>query len=127
MQPDAKCSSGPVPSKEFCAGAADGSVAATNMDSGGPLVVQQNGRWALAGVPPEIPQPSLAGVVQFNGRMGSVVRMPDARPKDPALLLTNGHCVPGNRPAVSSALADQPANFPIGIADHDGYDQTMRP
>lgn len=155
VQPDAKCSAGPVPGKELCVGAADGSVAATNMDSGGPLLVRQNGAWALAGttdsgndheptiyenvpihadwingivsgksVPPEVPQPSLAGEVQVNGCMGSVVRMPDARPRDSALLLTNGHCVRGDRPAVGSALVDQPASFPIGIADHDGYDQT---
>lgn len=154
VQPDPKCSAGPVPGKEFCAGAADGSVAATNMDSGGPLVVQQDGRWVLAGtvdsgndgqptiyenvpvhadwitgivsgknVPPEVTQPSLAGEVSVNGCMGSVVRMPDARANDAALLLTNGHCVQGDRPAVGSALVDQPAGFPIGIADHDGYDQ----
>jgi V8-like Glu-specific endopeptidase len=155
VQPDALCSSGPVPGKEFCVGAPDGSVAATNMDSGGPLVVRQDGQWVLAGttdsgndgqptiyenvplhadwingivsgkvVPPEVPQPSLAGEVAVNGCMGSVVRMPDARAKDPALLLTNGHCVQGDRPAVGAALVDQPANFPIAIADHDGYDQT---
>ncbi|HEY4456641.1 MAG TPA: trypsin-like serine protease [Pseudonocardiaceae bacterium] len=155
VQPDAKCSSGPVPGKEFCAGAADGSISATNMDSGGPLVVQQDGKWVLAGtvdsgndgeptiyenvpihadwingivsgthVPPRQQMPSLAGEVAVNGCMGSVVRTPDARPNDGALLLTNGHCVQGDRPAVASALVDQPANFPIGIADHDGYDQT---
>lgn len=156
IQPDADCASlGLVHGQELCLGAADGSVGATDLDSGGPALIKQNGQWALAGttesgsshtpsiyetvsirrawimgivdgtnVPPEVPMPSLAGDVQLNGCIASVVRTPDAEPQDPALLLTNGHCVQGTRPAVGSALVDQPAGFSFDIADHDGYPRT---
>ncbi|HEX4225907.1 MAG TPA: serine protease [Pseudonocardiaceae bacterium] len=152
LQPNSDCIGGPIPVKEVCVGAADGSVGATNMDSGGPMVVQQNGQWALAGttdgggvptiyenvpihadwiegivsgkaVPPVTPEPSLAGEVGLPGCMGSVVKTPDSRPKDPALLLTNGHCVQDTKPAPGKALVDQPANFEVDVADHDGYTQ----
>ena len=152
IQPDSLCDGGPVPGKELCVGSADHSVGATNMDSGGPMVVQQNGQWALAAtvdggdvptiyenvpihndwikgiisgkaVPPVTPEPSLAGEVNLPGCMGSVVKMPDSRPQDSALLLTNGHCVPDPKPAPGQALVDQPATFEVDVADHDGYTQ----
>lgn len=152
IQQNSACATGIIDGKEFCLGALDGSVGPTNMDSGGPALVRQNGRWALAGtvngdgvpsiyenvpvhadwingivsgtnVPPEVPRPSLVGEVELSGCMGSVVRMPDATPRDPALLLTNGHCVQGTKPAPGKALTDQPAKFEADIADHDGYPQ----
>ncbi|MFI1769993.1 S1 family peptidase, partial [Streptomyces sp. NPDC020800] len=36
--------------KELCIGSHDGSVTASNMDSGGPALVREGDRWALAGV-----------------------------------------------------------------------------
>ncbi|MEK8171793.1 trypsin-like serine protease [Streptomyces sp. M19] len=36
--------------RELCVGSRDGGVAASNMDSGGPALVREDGRWALAGV-----------------------------------------------------------------------------
>ncbi|WP_163570090.1 trypsin-like serine protease [Fodinicola feengrottensis] len=153
VQPISACSTG-LAGQELCIGSLDGSVAATNMDSGGPALVREKGRWVLAGivsggnanqpvlytdvtkraawingivdgtaVPREVPVPSLAGTVELDRCMASVVRTPDARPGSKALLLTNGHCVEGARPAVGSALVDQPANRPIAIQDSEGYDK----
>ncbi|MEV6647800.1 serine protease [Amycolatopsis sp. NPDC051371] len=138
---------------ELCVGSRDGSVAAGNMDSGGPALVRDGDGWALAGVvsgpagdklptlytdvtrhadwikgiisgahvPPDDVIPDVEGAVELNGCVGSVVRTPTSRPHDPALLLTNGHCVQGERPAPGAALVDRPADFEAPIADHQGY------
>ncbi len=143
-----------VPEGELCVGAPDGSVAAGNMDSGGPALVREDGEWAVAGVvsgpggvdaptlytdvtrhadwingiidgtvepPPDDEIPDVAGAVDLGGCTGSVVRTADSRPQDPALLLTNGHCVGDERPAPGSALVDLPADRGAAIGDEEGY------
>jgi secreted trypsin-like serine protease len=50
VQPDTACAdSGIVAETEMCVGSLDGSISATNMDSGGPAVVKAGDGWALAG------------------------------------------------------------------------------
>ncbi|MFL1378775.1 MULTISPECIES: trypsin-like serine protease [unclassified Nocardiopsis] len=144
-----------VPEGELCIGAPDGSVAAGNMDSGGPALVREDGEWVVAGVvsgpggadaptlytdvtrhadwingiidgtaelPPDDVIPDVAGAVDLGGCTGSVVRTADSRPRDPALLLTNGHCVEeAERPAPGSALVDLPADREVAVGDEEGY------
>lgn len=154
VQPVSTCPSA-VPGGELCIGSPDGSVAASNMDSGGPALVRDGDRWAVAGVvsgpdesgktlytdvtphadwingiisgtdvPPDDLIPDVEGSVDLSGCAGSVVRTPTSRPQDPALLLTNGHCVQGQWPAPGAALVDQPADRAVPIADRQGYVQT---
>ncbi|MGW1677121.1 trypsin-like serine protease [Saccharopolyspora sp. NPDC002376] len=145
------------PSGELCIGSRNGSVAASNMDSGGPALVREGDQWALAGVvsgpsgdnaptlytdvtkhadwingiitgtnvPPDDQIPNVEGTVDLPGCVGSVVRTSTSRPEDPALVLTNGHCVQGQRPAPGSALVDLPADLDqeVSIADRQGYPQ----
>jgi hypothetical protein len=153
VQPTSACPS--AASGELCIGSSDGSVAASNYDSGGPAVVWENGQWAVAGVvsgpdesgktlytdvtrhadwihriisgtnvPPDDKIPDVEGAADLRNCVGSVVRSADSRPQDPALLLTNGHCVDGQRPAPGTALVDQPADREVPIADRQGYPQT---
>ncbi|MER5889768.1 trypsin-like serine protease [Streptomyces sp. NPDC001941] len=152
VQAKAVCKTGT--DEELCVGSRDGSVAATNMDSGGPALVREKGAWALAGVvsgpgagdkpptlytdvtrhaawikgiisgakvPPLDTVPDIEGAVDLGNCAGSVVRTPASRPGDPALLLTNGHCVDGDRPAPGTALTDKPADRAVTIADRQGY------
>ncbi|MEV6240582.1 trypsin-like serine protease [Lentzea sp. NPDC051838] len=49
IQPAAACE-GMYANRELCIGALDGSVAATNMDSGGPGLVRDGDRWVMAGI-----------------------------------------------------------------------------
>lgn len=49
IQPVQACD-GIAADRELCIGALDGSVAATNMDSGGPGLVREGDRWVIAGV-----------------------------------------------------------------------------
>lgn len=151
VQPVSAC---PVAaSGELCVGSLDGTVAATNMDSGGPALVREGDQWALAGVvsgpsgdhqpvlytdvtkhtdwitsiisgttvPPDDQIPDVEGTVDLTNCAGSVVRTAASQPQDPALLLTNGHCVQGQRPAPGAALVDQPADFEVPVADPQGY------
>ncbi|MCI2418695.1 trypsin-like serine protease [Saccharopolyspora sp. K220] len=153
VQPPAACPEA-VLGAELCIGPRDGSIGATNMDSGGPALVRDGDRWAVAGtvtgpstggptlftdvtkhtdwingmvtgtsVPPEVPIPSLEGRVDLVTCVGSVVRTATSQPEDPALLLTNGHCVEGQRPAPGSALVDQPADRAVEVGDREGYPQ----
>ena len=154
VQPDALCPP-LIPDAELCVGSPDGSVAAANMDSGGPALVRDGDEWVVAGVlsggetdtpsyytdvsrhldwingivtgtdvPPEVPMPSIEGAVHLGMCVGAVVRTPSAHRKDPALLLTNGHCVEGDRPAPGHALVDRPADREVPIADREGYPKT---
>jgi hypothetical protein len=152
VQPLSTC---PVaePEGELCVGSPDGSVAASNMDSGGPALVREDGEWALAGVvsgpggdeaptlytdvtrhtawldgimsgsdvPPDDDIPDVEGAVALQGCVGSVVRTRASEPDAPALVLTNGHCVQGERPEPGGALVDLPADFEVPIADAQGY------
>ncbi|GAB2579976.1 hypothetical protein GCM10027168_11010 [Streptomyces capparidis] len=153
VQPASTCPS--AADGELCIGSSDGSVAASNYDSGGPALVRENGRWAVAGVvsgpdesgktlytdvtrhadwirgiisgtdvPPDDKIPNVEGAADLGNCVGSVVSGPASRPWDPALLLTNGHCVEGQRPAPGAALVDQPADREVPIADRQGYPRT---
>ncbi|MEV7419456.1 trypsin-like serine protease [Streptomyces sp. NPDC089919] len=77
-------------------------------------------------VPPFDPIPNVEGSATVGNCLGSVVRPPTARPQDPALVMTNGHCVPSGRPAPGKALVDRPADLknPVAIRDSAGYTQT---
>ncbi|WP_346131747.1 trypsin-like serine protease [Lentzea roselyniae] len=141
--------------RELCIGALDGSVAATNMDSGGPALVRDGDRWVIAGLvsgsggddrpvmytdvhhfkgwiddvvtgrvnPPDTPVPNLEGAASLAGFCSaSVVRTDHTRLGDPALLLTNGHCVP-ERPAPGQTLKDVAIEIPVTIGDRQGYIQ----
>jgi secreted trypsin-like serine protease len=152
VQPITECQAA-VKDFELCIGATDGSIAATNMDSGGPALIRDGRNWVVAGVvsggnageptmytdvskhldwingivngtnvPPEIPQPSLAGKVDVNSCMGTVVRTATTKPTAQALVLTNGHCAE-TRPTPGKALIDRPATGTVTIADREGYPQ----
>ncbi|RJQ79288.1 alpha/beta fold hydrolase [Pseudonocardiaceae bacterium YIM PH 21723] len=50
---------------------------------------------------------NLAGTLSLNGCSGSIVRPTAAKDEDKALLLTNGHCAPGDRPKPGQVLTNQ--------------------
>ncbi|MEV0259956.1 trypsin-like serine protease [Streptomyces sp. NPDC050617] len=83
-----------------------------------------NGIISGAHVPPDDKIPNVEGATDLGNCVGSVVKTPASRPQDPALLMTNGHCVEGKRPAPGAALTDQPADGDVPIADRQGYPKT---
>ncbi|MER5888289.1 alpha/beta fold hydrolase [Streptomyces sp. NPDC001941] len=50
---------------------------------------------------------NLAGTVKLDNCSASLVRPPGARDQDKALLLTNGHCYPGDRPEPGQVITDK--------------------
>ncbi|WP_229795442.1 serine protease, partial [Saccharothrix coeruleofusca] len=58
------------------------------------------------------------GVVALSNCSGSVVRTPTARPEDPALVLTNGHCVKLMAPG--EVLVEQPSSRTFTLLDRRG-------
>ncbi len=76
-------------------------------------------------VPPDDKIPNVEGAVNLGNCVGSVVSTPASRPQDPALMMTNGHCVEGKQPAPGAALTDQPADRVAPIADRQGYPTTI--
>ncbi|MEV8436772.1 trypsin-like peptidase domain-containing protein [Actinosynnema sp. NPDC051121] len=66
------------------------------------------------------------GAVALNGCSGSVVRPPAYQPSDPALVMTNGHCVRFMEP--HEVVVDVPADrrFTLLAADGEGTLGTLR-
>lgn len=160
---DAKCTT--AAENEICAGIVDGEASdvpkAGNADSGGPLLVKENGAWALAGIlsgpeeqyagaaglytdattfadwihtimttfesiPDDAVDTGMMGFPAIEGCQSSIVKAAESRDQDPALLLTNGHCVPivepdRERPAVGKTISDQPTDASLGFTDAQGY------
>ncbi len=85
VQPPSACL-GQAVEGELCIGSRDGSVAAANMDSGGPALVRENGVWALAGVvsgPSGDGAPTLfTDATRHTGWIDGVVSGTDVPPDD---------------------------------------------
>ncbi|MEU4208682.1 serine protease [Streptomyces sp. NPDC026206] len=51
-----------------------------------------------------------AGTVALSNCSGSLVRMPGSADNDPALVLTNGHCLESGMPAAGEVITDRPSS-----------------
>ncbi|MET8683798.1 serine protease [Streptomyces sp. NPDC004732] len=63
-----------------------------------------------------------AGTVALSNCSGSVVRMPGSKPGDPALVLTNGHCIESGFPAAGEVIVDQPSTRTFKLLDAKAND-----
>ncbi|MDH6126774.1 serine protease [Kitasatospora sp. GP82] len=87
------------------------------------------GASALAGAVPAAAAPNAkapAVTVDFSGTValsdcsGSLVRMPDSAAADPALILTNGHCLETGMPAAGEVIVDQPSSRSFTLLNSTG-------
>ncbi|MEE1927815.1 serine protease [Streptomyces sp. TRM 70351] len=71
---------------------------------------------------PAVPadQRGLTGTVALSNCSGSLVRLPRSRPGDPALVLTNGHCLEGGALEPGEVVTARPANRAFTLLDRDG-------
>jgi len=53
---------------------------------------------------------NFAGTVALSNCSGSLVRMPNSAATDPALILTNGHCLETGMPAAGEVIVNQSSN-----------------
>lgn len=61
-----------------------------------------------------------AGTVALSNCSGSVVRMPASEPDDPALVLSNGHCIESGFPAADEVIVDQPSSRTFSLLNSAG-------
>ncbi|MFD7654637.1 serine protease [Actinosynnema sp. NPDC059797] len=70
------------------------------------------------------PEVDFTGVVSLRGCSGSVVRPPAHRPEDPALVLTNGHCV--RLLGSDEVVVEEPADRAFTLLGKDGQGELGR-
>ncbi|MFI7387588.1 trypsin-like serine peptidase [Streptomyces sp. NPDC049813] len=61
-----------------------------------------------------------AGTVSLSNCSGSVVRVPGSQPTDPALVLSNGHCLESGFPGPGEVVVDQPSSRTFGLLNSAG-------
>ncbi|MGW1496691.1 S1 family peptidase [Streptomyces sp. NPDC002402] len=61
-----------------------------------------------------------AGTVALSNCSGSVVRMPASEPDDPALVLSNGHCIESGFPAAGEVIVDQRSSRSFSLLNSAG-------
>ncbi|MEY9950239.1 serine protease [Kitasatospora sp. GAS1066B] len=61
-----------------------------------------------------------SGTVALDDCSGSLVRMPNSQPGDPALVLTNGHCLETGMPNPGQVIVNQPSSRSFTLLDASG-------
>ncbi|QKW52050.1 S1 family peptidase [Streptomyces buecherae] len=59
---------------------------------------------------PQVNAVTYEGTVALSNCSGSIVKLPNSTDQDPALVLTNGHCLEGGMPGAGQVLVDQPSS-----------------
>jgi V8-like Glu-specific endopeptidase len=74
----------------------------------------------LAAPAPAAKAVNFAGTVSLSNCSGSVVRMPASEDDDPALVMTNGHCLETGFPAAGQVLVDRASTRSFGLLNSAG-------
>ena len=61
-----------------------------------------------------------AGTVSLSNCSGSVIRFPNSADSDPALVLSNGHCLETGFPGPGEVIVDQPSSRSFGLLNSSG-------
>ncbi|MGW1054935.1 S1 family peptidase [Streptomyces sp. NPDC002521] len=72
---------------------------------------------AEAAARPADAQVSFAGTVALDDCSGSVIRTPTATDDEPAMVMTNGHCLESGMPAAGQVITDQPSSRTFTLLD----------
>ncbi|MFI1562639.1 serine protease [Streptomyces sp. NPDC020490] len=64
---------------------------------------------------PTLQAVNFAGTVSLSNCSGSVIRFPNSADTDPALVLTNGHCLETGFPAPGEVIVDQASSRSFGL------------
>ncbi|MEU6027333.1 serine protease [Streptomyces tauricus] len=63
---------------------------------------------------------TFAGTVSLSNCSGSVVRFPDSEDDDPALVMSNGHCLETGFPAAGEVIVDRASTRTFGLLNSAG-------
>ena len=69
---------------------------------------------------PTIKTVTFAGTVSLSNCSGSVIRFPSSADSDPALVLTNGHCLETGFPAAGEVITGQSSSRTFGLLNSAG-------
>ncbi|GGN82039.1 serine protease [Streptomyces albiflavescens] len=69
---------------------------------------------------PAIQAVNFAGTVSLSNCSGSVIRFPNSEDDDPALVLSNGHCLETGFPAPGEVIVDQASSRSFGLLNSAG-------
>jgi V8-like Glu-specific endopeptidase len=72
--------------------------------------------------PPHTKAVDFAGTVALDNCSGSIVKMPTSQPDDPALVMTNGHCLESGMPSAGEVIVDQPSSRSFTVLDKSAGD-----
>ncbi|MGF1430694.1 S1 family peptidase [Kitasatospora sp. LaBMicrA B282] len=61
-----------------------------------------------------------AGTVALDDCSGSLIRLPNSQPTDPALVMTNGHCLESGMPDPGQVIVNQPSSRSFTLLDDSG-------
>ncbi|GGZ94232.1 serine protease [Streptomyces echinoruber] len=75
---------------------------------------------AVAAPAPAVRAVDFAGTVALSNCSGSVIRFPASQDDDPALVLTNGHCLETGFPEPGEVIVDQPSSRSFGLLNSAG-------
>ncbi|OPC77176.1 hypothetical protein B4N89_42240 [Embleya scabrispora] len=79
------------------------------------------GTTSAVGAPPAtVKAVNFAGTVALSNCSGSVIRMPGSQPGDPALVLSNGHCLETGFPGAGEVITDQPSSRTFSLLGASG-------
>ncbi|QES43540.1 hypothetical protein DEJ49_23440 [Streptomyces venezuelae] len=73
-----------------------------------------------ASAKPSVKAVTLAGTVALSNCSGSVVRVPNSQPTDPALVLSNGHCLESGFPAPGEVIVNKASSRSFTLLNSSG-------
>ncbi|GGX68498.1 S1 family peptidase [Streptomyces anandii] len=91
---------------------------ATGATATGATTARTSGR--TTGAAPALKAVDFAGTVSLSNCSGSVIRFPGSAETDPALVLTNGHCLETGFPAPGEVVVDQSSSRSFGLLNSSG-------
>ncbi|MGW1891884.1 S1 family peptidase [Streptomyces sp. NPDC002004] len=100
------------------AGAGAAPAFAADHDSAG--VTAAGVKAATSHSAPTVKAVTFAGTVALSNCSGSVVRMPASQPTDPAIVMTNGHCLETGFPEPGEVIVDQPSSRSFSLLGASG-------
>ncbi|MFD7224916.1 serine protease [Streptomyces sp. NPDC059883] len=97
-------------------GAGAAPAMATSHDAGAPTKAAGTAATAQA----KVQAVDFAGTVALSNCSGSVVRTPASQPSDPALVLSNGHCLETGMPAAGQVIVDRASTRTFSLLNSSG-------
>ncbi|MFD5033964.1 trypsin-like serine peptidase [Streptomyces sp. NPDC058405] len=97
-------------------GAGAAPAVATSHDAGAPALTTTAERAPQV----KVKAVDFAGTVALSNCSGSVVRTPSSQPSDPALVLSNGHCLESGFPAAGEVIVNKPSSRTFTLLNSAG-------